>query len=287
MTYKAFLDLLEESVCLKLTKKEKIRRIEILKNNGVKLDGFAYQKEGHREQPTVYVNHYYRKDMEKQELEEVAKLILKTQRDSILLPEKNLAQVLEYPEMKGQIYYRLISRARNEELLKQIPWLPWLDLALVFYLRIPEHIIKNATALIHTSHMEHWGLTLGELYRTASGNMKKLPVFLKPMEDFLKGCYPEVPECGMHVLSTEIKEFGAAAIVSPHVQNMCFEKLGEEYYVLPSSVHELILLPVSLAVGREDLEALVREVNSFYVSEEDYLGDCVYRYSSALGQIKL
>lgn len=287
MTYRTFLDLLEKSVCLKLKKQEKIRRIEILKNNGVKLDGFSYQKEGHREQPTVYVNHYYRKDIEEQELEEIAETIVKIQRDSILLPEKNLAQVLEYPMMKEQIYYKLISREKNEELLKQIPWLPWLDLALVFYLRIPEHIIQNATALIHTVHMEHWGLTLGELYRTASENMKKLSVLLKPMEEFLEGCHLEALNSGMYVLSTEKKEFGAAVIVSPEVQKMCFERLEEDYYVLPSSIHELILLPVSLSVGRKGLEELVEEVNSFCVSEEEYLGGHVYRYSSVLGQVKL
>lgn len=287
MTYKAFLDLLEQSVCRKLEKQEKIRRIEILKNNGVKLDGFSYWKEGHREQPTIYVNHYYRQDMEEQELDEIADLIVKIQRDSILAPENNLAQVLEFPKMKDRIYYRLISREKNEELLAQVPWLPWLDLALVFYLRIPEHIIKNATALIHTAHMEHWGLTLGELYRTASENMKKISVLLKPMEEFLEDYHLEALNSGMYVLSTEKKEFGAAVLISPEVQKMCFERFKEDYYVLPSSVHELILLPVSLAVSRRDLEELVQEVNSFCVSEEDYLGDHVYRYSSVLGQVKL
>lgn len=287
MTYNTFLDMLEESVCLKLEKQEKIHRIEILKNNGVKLDGFSYQKEGHREQPTVYVNHYYHQDMEEQELEDIAKIIVKIQRDSILLPEKNLAQVLDYSKMKARIYYKLISREKNEELLRQVPWIPWLDLALVFYLRIPEQIVKNATALIHTSHMEHWGLTLGELYRTASENMKQLSVLLKPMEDFLEGYNLEAPNSGMYVLGTEKKEFGAAVIVRPEVQKMCRERLEEDYYVLPSSVHELILLPVSLAVGREELEQLVHEVNAACVGTEDYLGGRVYRYSSVLGRVKL
>lgn len=287
MTYETFLKRLEEAVRLKLEEQEEVRRIRILKNNGVKLDGFSYRREGHREQPTVYVNHYYRRDLEEQELEEIAEVLVKVQRNSILLPDKNLAQVLEYPKMKEQIYYRLISREKNEELLKQTPWLPWLDLALVFYLRIPEQIIKNATALIHNAHMEYWGLTLGELYRTASENMKELSVLLKPVEEFLEDYHIETLNSGMYVLSTEKKEFGSAAIVSLEVQKMCFETLGEDYYVLPSSIHELILLPVSLAAGRKDLEELVREVNSFCVSEEDYLGSHVYRYSSVLGQVKL
>lgn len=287
MTYEVFLSLLEKTVSLKLKEKEEVRRIRILKNNGVKLDGFSYRRDGHREQPTVYVNHFYHPELEEKELEMIAETIVKIQRDSMLLPEKNLAQVLEYPEMKEQIYYRLVSREKNTELLEQIPWVPWLDLALVFYLRIPEHIIKNATALIHTAHMEHWGLTLGELYRNAAENMKKLTVMLKPMEAFLEGYGPGNVNSGMYVLGMEKKEFGAAAIVSSEVQKMCCERMGEDYYILPSSIHELILLPVSMADGRKGLEQLVREVNACCVKEEDYLGAHVYRYSSVLEQVKL
>ena len=287
MLYEKFLDLLEEAVCRKLERQEKVRRVQILKNNGVKLDGFSYQTEGRREQPTVYVNDYYHKDLTIEELEQISELVVGIQRESILSPENNFSQVLDYSRMKEQIFYKLISRKKNEELLERIPWLPWLDLALVFYLRIPEHIIGSATALIHTSHMEYWGITLGELYRTASENMKRLPIMLKPVEDFLDGYGMEVFSSGMYVLSTEKREYGAAVIISPEIQGVCYETFGEDYYVLPSSIHELILHPKSLAAGRGELERLVQEVNASCVSEEDYLSSRVYCYSSALGQVKI
>jgi len=287
MLYEKFLDLLEEAVCRRLKRQEKVRRVQILKNNGVKLDGFSYQAEGHQERPTVYVNDYYHNDMSIEELEQLSELIVSIQRESMLHLENNFSQVLDYSKMKAQIFYKLISRKKNEELLERVPWLPWLDLALVFYLRIPEHIIGSATALIHTSHMEYWGITLGELYRTASENMKRLPVMLKPMEDFLDGYDMKAFSSGMYVLSTEKKEYGAAVIISPEIQGVCYETFGEDYYVLPSSVHELILLPKSLAAGREELERLVQEVNDSCVSEEDYLSSRVYCYSSAIGQVKI
>lgn len=287
MTYESFLDMLEEFVREKLDGREELCRVRILKNNGIKLDGFSYRSEGHREQPTVYVNPYYHEELAEEDLKEIAAQIVKIQRDSILLPEKNLIQVLDYGEMKEHIFYRLVSRAKNEELLEQIPWLPWLDLALVFYLRVPEHILKGATALIHTSHMEYWGLTLGELYRTAAENMRSLPVMLKPMEELLEEYGFEALNSGMYVLSTEKKEFGAAVILSSAVQKMCYERFGEDYYILPSSIHELILLPVSLPENAKELERLVGEVNDCCVSEEDYLSGHVYRYSAALGRVKL
>ena len=66
---------------------------------------------------------------------------------------------------------------------------------------------------------------------------------------------------------------------------MCFEKLGESYYVIPSSVHELLLLPLSLSTGRRDLDELIQEVNASCVSEEEYLSGHAYFYSEETGMV--
>lgn len=285
MTYAYFLMRLEQLLTDALDTGEKVRRVQILKNNSVKLDGFTYGLEGHREQPTVYVNHFFHRDMQEEELLPIAEKILKIQRSSILYPEKDLSQVLVYENMKKHIYYRLISKSANEELLNQIPWIPWMDLAIVFYMRIPEHILEHATALIHTSHMEHWGIAIKELYRVAAENMAELPVQLEPMEIFLEGYGFEPLSSGMHVLSIGRKEFGAAAILNPQILRRCYRKLGEDYYVLPSSVHEVILLPKSLTVSRTGLDELVREVNEKCVSKEEILSDHAYFYDGTLGQL--
>ncbi|MBS6395713.1 MAG: AAA family ATPase [Clostridiales bacterium] len=286
MTYERFLAKLEESICTRIREEETVRRIQILKNNGVKLDGFSYCLKGHREQPTIYVNHYYRADMEMAELEKLAERILKKQRESILMPERDLMEVLDYSRMKDRIYYRLISRERNEELLQKVPWLPWQDLAIVFYIRIPDHIVERATAMIHESHMRYWGISIQELYRAAAVNMAKISVMLEPMEVFLEGCGIDVPESGMYILSNEWKEYGAAMIVDPGVQKMCLQRLGEDYYVLPSSIHEVILLPGRLASDRRFLDELVQEVNAKCVSREEFLSSHAYVYSALSGDLK-
>lgn len=285
MTYEYFLLQLEEKIHAYLEENETVRRVQVLKNNGVRLDGFCYRTEGHKEQPTVYVNQYYKKEISDTELESIAKLVIGTLRDSRLTQEKDLTQVLDYEKMKGHIFYRLISRSENEELLKDIPWIPWLDLALVFYLRIPEHIMSNATALIHTSHMEYWGISRKKLYRTAVENMMAVPMLLDPMESFLEGYGLIVPESGMYVLRCDQKEFGAAAIVNPRVMKACHQEIGEDYYVLPSSIHEVILFPKSLATCRKDLDELVQEVNASCVNREDYLSDHAYLYCARSGKM--
>ena len=104
MTYESFLDILERNICSMLSGEEQVRRIQILKNNGVKLDGFSYQIPDHKEQPTVYVNQYYRQEMKEEDLRGVAQLVLKIQRDSRLFPEEELTQVLDYERMKDRIF---------------------------------------------------------------------------------------------------------------------------------------------------------------------------------------
>lgn len=285
MTYEIFLDRLEQEILCRQKKEERIRRVRILKNNGVWLDGFCCQVQGHREQPTVYVNHYYREDPDPGEVEEIAELVLKIMRESALKPGMSLEEVMDYEKMRKHIFYRLISREQNRELLAEIPHVPWLDLAIVFYLRIPEHIVKNATVLVRQNHMKHWGVTLQELRRTAAENMSGVPVFLHPLEQFLEEYGLGDVRSGMYVLSNSRKEFGAAVIVDPKVQRMCAVRFGEDYYVLPSSIHELILLPRSMASSREDLDELVREVNESCVSREEVLSGHAYLYSIASGEM--
>ncbi len=287
MTYEAYLTRLEQKILQRMTGEESVKRVRILKNNGVELDGFSYYVEGHRERPTVYVNDYYREELTDQELLTIADQILKTLRESRMFSSQNLDQILDFEKLKNRIRYRLISREKNEALLREVPWVPFLDLAAVFYFRIPEEMVEHATALIRNGHMEFWEVTHEELSRTAMENMAEEQVFLEPMESFMECAGFEPMSSGMYVLSNLQKEYGAAVIMDQRVQRMCCERLGEDFYIIPSSVHELLLLPESLSTGREDLDCLIQEVNATCVSREEYLSGHAYFYRKAEGKISM
>lgn len=286
MTYEAYLIRLEQKILERVTTEETIKSVRILKNNGVELDGFSYYVEGHRERPTVYVKEYYREELTDAELGPIADRVLETLRECRMFSSQNLEQILDFEKLKERIRCRLISREKNEELLKEVPWMPWLDLAVVFHFQVPEEMVAHATALIRTGHMEFWEVTQEELSRTAVENMAKEQVFFAPMEHFMECAGFEPMSSGMHVLSNAQKEYGAAVILDPLVQRMCRERLGEDYYVIPSSVHELLLLPESLSTGRGDLDRLIREVNTSCVSPEEYLSSHAYFYCRAEGTLR-
>ena len=213
-------------------------------------------------------------------------MILGIQRESMSFSSNDLEQVLDFERMKKRIFFRLVSKEKNAELLEKVPYVEWQDLALIFYLKIPEEIVKHATAVIHTNHMERWGVGVEELYHTAKINMEEMPLFLHPIEDFLKDYGLEDFGSGMHVLSNQQKEFGAAVIVDPKVQKMCADRMKGDYYVLPSSIHEVILLPARQEYERKELDEMIRDVNGQCVSREEYLGNHAYYYSVALGKLE-
>lgn len=280
MTYDKFLDLLEEEIGNRLAPGESVRRVRVLKNNNVHLDGFSCMMPGRKEQPTVYVNNYYRSSPDPGYIREIAQTVLSLQRESRMLPGEEIKKLLEPDRARDLIYCRLISASRNTELLEQVPHRKWLDLVIVYYLKIPEHIIKNATALVRTEHMSSWGLTPEELHEIAVRNMRREPTFFQPLEQLLAEYGLSEVKSHLYVLSNSRKEYGAACILDPGVQRMCRECLGGDYYVLPSSIHEVILLPVSETPENADLEEIVRTVNQRCVSREEYLSGNVYYYSS-------
>ena len=86
----------------------------------------------------------------------------------------------------------------------------------------------------------------------------------------------------MFVLTNELKLNGAAAILDTDLMLEIFEKIGE-FYILPSSIHEVLIVPMSSNMQADDLRAMVKEVNDSQVAPEDRLSYEVYTYNSEDG----
>ena len=62
--------------------------------------------------------------------------------------------------------------------------------------------------------------------------------------------------------------------------------MGENYFVLPSSIHEVIIVPESASPGYSDLNEMIREINQTQVAEEEVLGDHAYYYDCAKKELR-
>ena len=103
---------------------------------------------------------------------------------------------------------------------------------------------------------------------------KLLPYELKTMKAVIQeltDTESEDKEDVMYVLSNRSRSYGAAAIL----YKGRLEGIGE---YLPSSVHEVIIIPQSAAPGQEELSDLVTEINTTQVDAEEVLSNHAYYY---------
>ncbi|MCC2253569.1 DUF5688 family protein [Ruminococcus sp. CLA-AA-H200] len=89
------------------------------------------------------------------------------------------------------------------------------------------------------------------------------------------------PDEMMYVLTNKNKLFGAAGILLPSIQKRLKDFLKEDFFILPSSVHELILVKAKNCMKVSELEEMVKTVNKTEVIPEDRLSDSVYKIENS------
>lgn len=214
-----------------------------------------------------------------------------------VMPEMTRENVLE------NVVLQMLSRKRNRQMLKSHPHIPFLDLAGIF--RIPVGAYKKNslnTMLLTNQIMEQLGLTVDELAEAARRNtVKKFGIEFanarrmalcmllhRPWtpESFEAVC---MNEDGLYTLTTHIRINGAALILLPDVLEQIGEKAGMDYFILPSSIHELLIARDDDLVTAKMLKELVYKGNrtGSIIKPADVLSDNVYFYSREEKMLKI
>ncbi len=183
---------------------------------------------------------------------------------------------------EGQVIYRLIGRKYNRKLLQRVPYIPYLDMAVIFYMLVTIPDYGAIFLLINQEQMEDMGLTESELFQQARQNTPaQLPAEFKSMQELMREDFPcLVSREGkdLYVLTNEKRRYGAAAILYDGQLRDVGRQLEEDFYVIPSSVHETLIVPVSEAPEPESMRKIVREINGSFVEDREVLSDDIYFY---------
>lgn len=266
---------------------------EIKKNNNVSRWGILAREEGEGLEPVIYLEPFYQSFLGGADMEEVIEAVYRACLDN--RPRQFNATILnDYEAAKEFILFKLINYGMNKELLEEIPYQKHLDLAAVFYLSIPigEEGV-HAAVTVRNEHLKKWGVTAEEVAQTAYANTPELqPCQIQSLEEFM-GALPEAPACPvteeemeetgleMILIGSRSKFFGAACLLYPNLLKGLAEEKKTNFVILPSSVHELILVPV--LEGREQTDfsmytKMVREVNATQLQRDEVLSDHAYFY---------
>ncbi len=272
-----------------------VKEARILKNNSVQLKGVTLNPSSSDVSPTIYLERFYacyRRGI--LTTDEIVREILRICREDQDYRELNINDFPDFDRMKDKVICHLVNYDRNRELLKDIPHRRWLDLAVIYKIYLGEMGPGFGSVTVQNQHLLLWDTDEGTLFQLARVNTERLfPPEIRNMTDILCECGfltraepapglipPGSPEeVPMYVLTNPEEYYGASCLLYPGIKKLLSRIPGCDFYLLPSSVNELILVPVTPFCNGRDFYDIVREVNALVVPEEQFLSDRVYFYS--------
>lgn len=261
-----------------------------VKNNGRERKGIRLTKQGVNISPAIYLEEYYEQFRSGGTVEDAAGDILRLYEEISFSRSWDKNNISAYTKVKERIVYHLVNKEKNENMLTDTPYVPYLDMAAVFYVLFEVNAYGTAAMMVKNEHLKLWDVTEEEIYRQACRNTERLlPYEFRTMKEVIAELTGSKEDSGkdvMYVLSNSIRSFGAAAVLYDGVLAYVGSCLRENYYVLPSSVHEVIIIPESEAPGKKELAAMVAEINATQVEEEDVLSDNAYYYDRKLKKLQ-
>lgn len=301
MEMREFARKISEAVAAQLGEGYRIETKEVRKNNGIVLQGLLILSREQTVVPTIYLEYFlelYRRGMA---FEEVVEDLIAVYRKDSPGSEVNMDFFRKFDEVKDRICYRLIGRKGNDELLKEIPHVDYLDMAVCFHYAYQGEKLGEGTILIYNAHLKMWGVTVEQLMEHAENNTPRLcPWSCKSLEsvaveagmldsdEFDHEAQPDpIMEMTMTVLSNHKKVYGAACILYPNLLESIASRRQKGFYIIPSSVHEVILVADLGEAGPKGLREMIAEVNSTQVAREDVLSDNLYYYDFAEKKVKI
>lgn len=300
MEYREFLENVRKEVESRYDSNVSVTLNHVMKNNGTELDGITIMEKDKNIAPTIYINSFYDRYREGVSLKAVVSEIIRIYNQNKNSININADYFENYENVRKTIVYKIVNYQKNKKLLEDVPYKRVLDLAVVFYCLIEQRKGVSATALIHNEHLRIWNVTEDEIYNDA---LKNTPVLLAgsivPMSKILSEIAGTAPvdndekvceytgEDILYVLTNSSRVNGAACILYDNLLKKFANDVHSDLYILPSSVHEVIIVPKKNAFDKSELADMVREVNEQGVSQDEILSDNVYEYNRKNGLITM
>lgn len=268
----------------------------VTKNNDLQLTGILIMNEESNIAPTIYLDGYYERYADGEDMSDILFDIADTRLQHEMPDKFDVSKITDFDQVKDRIICKLVNAEMNTDYLSNRPYTQMEDLAVIYAIDLGTGQGGSMSVPITDNLMQRYGLSTEELHEIALANLSEKEASFKSMREmFADMIFPDgIPEgesidnilpteegCPtMYVLTNKEKINGAAAILDSKTMESISEKLGGDFIVLPSSIHEVIILPVTEDSDRQTLENMVQEVNAGQVEPEERLSDHVYQYDS-------
>jgi len=305
MDYVIFKEVMREQILEHLPEEFKGSTVEVrdVEKVNVKLDGMVVLKPSVDSSPTVYLNHLYEDYVSGKSIQDCLSQCANVIVDAYKELE-DMKPRIEISQMKANVVMVLVNQEQNKDMLENIPHRDFQDLAVIYRWVLDINEKGIASSIVTNKLMESEGMTEPDLFQLAVENTKRLlPPKILPMSEVIKEMLPfEMLEMGMadallaeieseptktmYVLTNESNINGAACMLYENNLHELAEKVGTDLYILPSSIHESILVSVEMGEP-DDLAQMVSDINMDCVDIADRLSNNVYHYDKDLRKVTL
>ena len=204
-------------------------------------------------------------------------------------PDFNLDALQDYDQMKEKLSMEVVSAERNADLLEKVPHKNMEDMAVVYRFVLDTDSEGRGSILVTNQLMDNYGITAEQLHSDALQYAPVMrPAVIQTMAETLlemmgpeaKDMIPVLPDDPLFVATVPDKIQGAGVLAYQDFMEQAAERVGGDFFILPSSIHEILLVRDDGTFDINHLEDMVKQVNETEVAPEDLLTDSVYHYDS-------
>ena len=262
---------------------------DVAKVQGESYQGLMIRQDGHRASPVFNLQPMYEQlsfrsygnvlnDLVRQAVD-----VLENPRN--IIPE----EFMDYDFMKGKLMTQVISAKDNAARLAELPHQEMKDMAVIYRFVLDNDSRGDMMSVtVNNAMLETYGITQEQLHVDALKAMKENRTYsIRPMGVVLAGLDPSFEESddpigppGLYVAAMDTKVYGAAVITQPDFMEKAAEVEKGDFFLLPSSIHEVLILKDDGLTDYRELEAMVQTINAAEVQPADRLTDSVYHYDA-------
>ena len=292
MDYRTFVEKIREKIQEHLGKDYEVQITTNPKLNGTEKTGLSIRKTQEPQQvmPIIYLEECFERYLQEKEFSECVEEICvvykhqKENEEKIMAELKSIENMNRWEKVQNKVYPMIVSAKENEDLKGKYFYQEYLDFLIFYVIRVTE--VGIGSIKITKQMVKSWKVSEYEIHHQAVENLKTDGYRVRSLNSVVKenllgiteDAEEEIEEAEpMYVLTNQIKYFGAAGIF------LCaemFQKIvgKQNFYILPSSVHELILVKDTDGYDMETLSTMVRNVNEEQVTEDERLSNHAYYY---------
>ena len=200
---------------------------------------------------------------------------------------------VDYSQIRDKIYYRIISRNNNAPLLERALHMDILDMSMVFFILLGRDETSFTSMAVCGKMADYWEVTAEEIREQAERNTPVLfPPKICTLQDMvtelcqtsgdsaavetMQGCPQE--KMPPYILTNTCGICGFSTVFYKGILKGFANHAGSNLFVLPSSIHEALLIRENDGCNPDELRQMVHEVNRTYVKHADFLSDNIYYY---------